>query len=252
MTSRRQRGQVSLDRALSKLGAASRAEARTLIAAGRVRLNGRVVNDPALPVVPETARLTIDGRNIRREVWRCIAFHKPRGVVTTHRDPEGRETVFDVLGDDGRGLVAVGRLDRASSGLLLLTNDTQLANRLTDPNGRVTRRYVITVRGRVSDDAVRAIERGLEVPAAGGRRERLHASSVAIRKASNRETHLVVELTQGRNREARRLFEAVGHQVTRLHRVAFGPIELGDLPPGRWREVGKSDFELRESPGRDV
>ena len=242
MTPRRQTGQVSLDRALSKLGAASRAEARILSASGRVRLDGRVVNDPSLPVVPESARLTIDGRDIRRDTWRCIAFHKPRGVVTTHRDPEQRQTVFDVLGDHGRGLVAVGRLDRASSGLLLLTNDTQLANRLTDPNAQVTRRYVVTVRSRVDDDTARAIERGLDVPAPGGRRERLRASSVAIRKASSRETHLIVELTEGRNRELRRLFEAVGHEVTRLHRIAFGPIELGDLPPGRWREIGKSEF----------
>jgi 23S rRNA pseudouridine2605 synthase len=172
-------------------------------------------------------------------------FHKPRGVVTTHRDPEGRETVFDVLGHEGRGLVAVGRLDRASSGLLLLTNDTQLANRLADPAARVARRYVVTVRGRVGDDAVRAIERGLDVPAPGGGREHLRASSVAIRKASNRETHLIVELTEGRNREVRRLFEAVGHEVTRLHRVAFGPIELGDLPPRRWREIGKSAFDVQ-------
>ncbi len=243
MTSRRQKGQVSLDRALSKLGAASRADARILIAAGRVRLNGRVVTDPSRPVVPESSRLTIDGRDIRRDAWRCIVFHKPRGVVTTHRDPEGRKTVFDVLGHEGRGLVAVGRLDRASSGLLLLTNDTQLANRLTDPAAHVARRYIVTVRGRVGDDAARAIERGFDVPAPGGRREHLHASSVAIRKTSNRETHLIVELTEGRNREVRRLFEAVGHEVTRLHRVAFGPIELGDLPPGRWREIGKGAFD---------
>jgi 23S rRNA pseudouridine2605 synthase len=249
---RRAAAGVSLERALSKLGAASRTEARAMILAGRVRVDGRGVTNPAARVVPEAVRLTIDGTAIRRSSWRAIAFHKPRGTITTRHDPQGRRTIFDVLGEAGAGLVAVGRLDAASSGLLLLTNDTQLANRLTDPNGRVTRRYVITVRGRVSEDAARAIERGLEVPAADGRRERLHASSVAIRKASNRETHLIVELTEGRNREVRRLFEAVGHQVTRLHRVAFGPIELGDLPPGRWREVGKSDVELRESPGRDV
>ena len=243
MTSRRRKGQVSLDRALSKLGAASRNEARVLIAAGRVRLDGRIVNDPSLPVVPETARLTIDGRDVRRDVWRCIAFHKPRGVMTTRRDPEGRKTVFDLLGNEGLGLVAVGRLDRASSGLLLLTNDTQLANRLTDPTARLIRLYVVTVRGRVSDDTARAIERGLDVPASAGRRERLRASSVAIRKTSNRETHLIVELTEGRNRELRRLFEAVGHEVTRLHRIAFGPIELGDVLPGGWREISREEFE---------
>jgi 23S rRNA pseudouridine2605 synthase len=242
----RRPGQVSLDRALSKLGAASRTEARALIAAGRVRVNGRVASDPSLPVVPETARLTIDGRGVRRDAWRLIAFHKPRGIVTTHRDPEGRQTVFDVLGDAGRGLAAVGRLDRASSGLLLFTNDTQLANQLTDPDAGLTRRYLVTVRGRVGDDNARVIEEGLEVPAGDGRREQLHASRVTIRKASHRETHLIVELTEGKNRELRRLFDAVGHEVTRLHRVAFGSIELGELAAGSWREIKREEITRQE------
>jgi pseudouridine synthase len=147
--------------------------------------------------------------------------------------------VFDILGEAGRGLVAVGRLDLASTGLLILTNDTQLAHRLTDPAERVPRRYVVTVRGRVTPETVRAIERGLTVPSRGGagEAERLSASRVEIRKASDRETHLIVELTEGRNRELRRLFEAVGREVTRVHRISFGEYELGDLQPGRWREL---------------
>jgi 23S rRNA pseudouridine2605 synthase len=233
---------VSLDRALSKLGAASRSEARALIAAGRVRVNGRVITNPAVRVVPESARLMIDDAAIRRAPWRMIAFHKLRGTITTRHDPEGRATIFDALGEAGAGLVAVGRLDRASTGLLLLTNDTQLANRLADPRSKMTRRYLVTVRGRVSPDAASRLERGLGVPVAGGGPERLAASRVVIRKASGRETHLVVELTEGKNREVRRLFEAVGHEVTRLHRVAFGPIELGSLAPGEWRQVGKGEL----------
>ncbi|MFI5178330.1 MAG: pseudouridine synthase [Vicinamibacterales bacterium] len=228
---------VSLDRALSKLGAASRSEARELIAAGRVRVNGRAITNPAFQVAPESADLTIDEVAIRRAPRRLIAFHKPRGTITTRRDPEGRPTVFDLLGEAGKGLVAVGRLDRASTGLLLLTNDTRLAHRLTDPRNAVTRRYLVTVRGRVSPDAATRLERGIDVPVADGGSERLAASRVAIRKASGRETHLIVELKEGRNREVRRLFEAIGHEVTRLHRVAFGSIELGDLAPGHWRIV---------------
>jgi 23S rRNA pseudouridine2605 synthase len=192
-------------------------------------------------VVPEVARLTIDGAAIRRSTWRAIAFHKPRGTITTRRDPNGRRTIFDVLGAAAAGLVAVGRLDAASSGLLLLTNDTQLANRLTDPDRGITRRYLVTVRGRVTDDTARALQQGRDLPGARGL-ERLHAARVVVRKASGRETRLTVDLTEGKNREVRRLFESAGHEVTRLHRVAFGSIELGDLAPGHWRDLTRQEL----------
>jgi 23S rRNA pseudouridine2605 synthase len=240
MTSVGKRG-VSLERALSKLGVASRSEARAMVIAGRVRVNGRLVTNPAMRVVPEAVRLTIDGAAIRRSSWRAIAFHKPRGTITTRRDPDGRRTIFDVLGETAAGLVAVGRLDAASSGLLLLTNDTQLANRLTDPDRGVTRRYLVPVRGRLTDDTARALEQGRDLPGARGL-ERLHAARVVVRKASGRESHLTVDLTEGKNREVRRLFESAGHEVTRLHRVAFGPIELGTLAPGRWRELTRQEI----------
>ncbi len=236
---RRPAGNVSLERALSKLGAASRSEARKLIVAGRVRVAGRVVTNPSLRVIPESARISVDGQSAGRTTWTLIAFHKPRGVVTTRRDPEGRPTAFDLLGEAGRGLIAVGRLDLATSGLLLFTNDTQLANRLTDPANGIVRRYVVTVRGTLSDDTARSLEAGVAVAGSSGRREQLKASRVAIRKASGRETHLIVELTEGKNREIRRLFAAVGHEVTRLHRVAFGPIDLRDLAPGTWRAIDR-------------
>ncbi len=232
---------MSLDRALSKLGLASRAEARRLIVSGRVRVNGRVVRHPTAPVLLERARISIDGASISAAVpsRRVLLFHKPRGTVTTRRDPEGRRTVFDVLGVAGRGLIAVGRLDLASTGLLIFTNDTQLANRLTDPAKSVSRRYVVTVRGCITPETARQLEQGLVAPASrtGGHAERLSASHVQIRKASNRETHLVVELVEGRNRELRRLFAAVGHDTTRVHRISFGQYELGELQPGQWKEV---------------
>ena len=199
-------------------------------------IDGRVVTNAELRVVPERIRIEIDGRAVEaRNERRLIAFHKPRGTVTTRRDPEGRKTVFDVLGDAGRGLVAVGRLDRASTGLLLFTNDTQLANALTDPHNRVKRRYVVTVRGRVTPETAAKLQNGVDVEMARGRTERLSAERVEIRKASGRETHLIVDLTEGKNREIRRLFEASGHEVTRLHRIAYGDIELGNLAPGEWR-----------------
>ena len=197
------------------------------------------MSDGATRIVPERVRIAIDGAwapraNVTR---RLIAFHKPRGTVTSRRDPQGRRTVFDVLGDAGRGLVAVGRLDRASTGLLLFTNDTQLAHRLTDPANKILRQYVVTVRGRVTPETVARLERGIDARGPGGSSERLRAEGIHIRKASGRETHLLVDLTEGKNREIRRLFDAAGHEVTRVHRIAFGEFELGDLKPGEWRQV---------------
>lgn len=217
------KGRVPLDRALSKLGLASRTEARALIAAGRVAVNGRIITDNAALVSPEREAIAIDGARTRRATRRLIAFHKPRGVVTTRRDPEGRRTVFDVLGDAGEGLQAVGRLDLASTGLLLLTNDTRLADRLTNPANAIPRRYVVTVRGRVEQATAGQLERD--------------AVSIVIRKASARETHLIVELKEGKNREIRRMLDAVGHEVTRIHRISFGEYELGNLQAGDWKEL---------------
>lgn len=227
---------MALERALSKLGLASRSHARQLIRDGAVTVNGRPVTDPLAAVVPERDAIVVGGTPAPRRVWRTIAFHKPRGVVTTRRDPQGRQTVFDLLGEAGAGLIAVGRLDLATSGLLLLTTDTQLAERLTNPENGVVRRYVVTVRGRVGDDDLQVLRTGVQG---------LRAASVTIRKRSNRETHLIVELTEGKNREIRRLFAAVEREVTRLLRVAYGSIELGSLQPGQWRELSADDVFRR-------
>ncbi len=231
-------GRVALERALSKLRLASRSEAQRRIRAGEVSVNGRVLLDPLAPVHPERDRIVIAGVSSETRPWRTIAFHKPRGVVTTRHDPTGRPTVFDVLGDAGAGLAAVGRLDLASSGLLLLTTDTQLAERLTNPANEVVRTYVVTVRGDVSDAECAAIMGG---------RDGLRAKSVVVRKRSRRETHLIVELTEGKNREIRRLFRS---DVIRLLRVAYGPIELGRLQPGEWREVAAGELTTLASSRR--
>lgn len=226
------RGTVPLARALSKRGLASRAEAIALVLDGRVRVSGRVVRDPGLAVVPETLQVAIDDRERTAPAWRTVALHKPRGVVTTRRDPQGRPTVYDLLAPLGDGLAPAGRLDAASSGLIVCTNDTQLAAWLTDPEHAVEKEYVVTVRGRVAPESIAALTRGI---VADG--ERLRAASVTVRKTSARETHLVVVLRRGRNREIRRLFAAVGHEVTRLWRVRIGGLPLGTLAPGAWRDI---------------
>jgi 23S rRNA pseudouridine2605 synthase len=218
---------VPLNRALSKLGILSRAQATEAIRAGRVKVDGRVVINPAATVVPERVRITVDGMRRARAAWRMILFHKPRGVVTTRHDPQGRPTIYDVMGHAASGLVAVGRLDLATSGLLLLTTDTRLAHRITDPGNAVPRVYLVTARGRVTDDEAAALD----------------VASVIVRKASARETQLTVELRRGRNREVRKLFEAIGHEVTRLKRVRFGGLDLGRLAPGEWRELTRTEVE---------
>jgi 23S rRNA pseudouridine2605 synthase len=231
---------VPLERALSKLGLATRTEARALIADGRVAVDGRTVRDPARLVIPERIDLTIDGQRVRRARTVTIALHKPRGVVTTRRDPQQRKTVYDLLTNLDAHVVPVGRLDFATSGLLLLTNDTRLAEWLTNPDHHVSRVYLVTVRGRVTPDAVSQLEHGVQ-----SGNDLLAATSVAIRKTSNRESLVIVELEEGRNREVRRLMSAVGHEVTRLRRVQIGGLLIGDLVPGEWRRL--SAAELRRA-----
>jgi len=240
------KGQVPLERALSKLGLASRTEARALVREGRVTVDGRPVTDPLFEVVPERVRIEIDGHPAEKPRPMTILLHKPRGVVTTRSDPEGRPTVYGCLEGLDAHVVPVGRLDAATSGLLLLTNDTRFADWVTDPRNEVPRVYLVTVRGELSDDTACRLEEGIEESG-----ERLAASKAAIRKRSKRETHLVVELTEGKNREIRRMLAAAGHEVTRLRRVSFGGLELRELAPGKWRAIPVD--ELRGAfPGAPV
>ncbi len=234
---------VSLERALSKLGLASRSQAHTLILEGRVSVGGRIVVNPAARIVPEGVTITIDGAAQEKADWVTIVLHKPRSYVTTRSDPEGRKTVYDLLANLPERVVPVGRLDLATSGLLLLTNDTQFGNWLTDPHSAVARVYLATVDGRTTPDVAAQLMKGVVVDG-----ERLRASSAVVRKASMRESHLVLTLEQGKNREVRRLLAAVGYPVTQLRRVQFGGLELGTLAPGKWRRL--SDEELRDAfPG---
>jgi 23S rRNA pseudouridine2605 synthase len=234
---RRRPGHVSLQRALSKLGLASRSEALELIQTGKVAVDGRTETDPLREVVPERIRVQIGDHSADRPEPLTILLHKPRGVVTTRSDPEGRRTVYGCLEGLDTHVVPVGRLDAATSGLLLLTNDTRFAGWVTEPANGVPRVYLVTVRGELSDVIARRLEGGIEESG-----EILSAQKVAVRKRSKRETHLVVELTEGRNREIRRMLAAAGHEVIRLKRVSFGGLELGSLESGKWRVVSMDEL----------
>ena len=223
---------MSLARALSKLGVCSRAQAEALIAEGRVGLRGRVVRDASVKVHPERDAITVDGRRIARATPVYLALNKPRGLVTAREDREA-ETVYRCLPDDLPFVSPVGRLDKASEGLLLFTNDTRWASRLTDPASHVDKVYHVQV-DRVPDDALLArLREG--VPDESG--AVLAAKDARWLRAGERNAWLELVLDEGRNRHIRRLLEALGIATLRLVRVAIGPLALGTLEKGATRRL---------------
>jgi len=183
-------------------------------------------------VNPDTAHIEIDGHKAEKERSRVILFYKPKGVVTTKRDPEGRKTIYDVLPEALHSFHAVGRLDMHTTGLLLLTNDTRLSSHLTDPRNGIKRTYVVGVEGEVTEAVLTQMKSGIL-----DQGERLCAESARILKSSGKESLLELVLTEGKNREIRRLCLALGHEVRSLMRIQFGDYELGTLGSGEWKEV---------------
>jgi 23S rRNA pseudouridine2605 synthase len=230
-------GQVHLERALSKLGVASRSQTRQWIEAGRIAVNGRIIKDVSYLVVPETAKITIDGKPAAPAVACTIMLHKPRGIVTTKSDEKGRKTVYDLLPPHLKHLHPVGRLDMATTGLLVMTTDSQMSNFLTDPDNEIPRVYTVSVAGNITDDQVKCLEQGIE-----DKGQLLKPTSVTLRKASQKESHLIVALAEGKNREIRRMFEAMGTEVTALKRISFGKLKLGTLEPGQFREIKENEI----------
>ena len=237
---------VRIQKFLSRAGVSSRRGAEELMAQGRVRVNGAVVTTPGTRIRPEEDRVEVDGREIEKAPFRWILLHKPAGTVTTADDPRGRRTVFDVLPPELHGLSYVGRLDRPTEGLLLLSNEGDAVHRLLHPSFEVEREYHAGVRG-VPDEA--ALGRLREGVALDDGPARARESALLRREDEGGVVRLV--LTEGRKREVRRMLDAVGHPVRWLRRVRFGPVELGDLPPGGWRELTDDEVRaIRERVGR--
>ena len=223
----------SIIRILSKKGLCSRKQALELVRAGRVRLNGRLVRRPG-ELASLSDALEVDGAALsgRRRVY--LMLHKPAACVTTRSDERDRDTVYRYLQDIGDWVAPVGRLDKDSEGLLLFTNDSRFSDRLLDPRNAVPRTYLATVRGALSAEQVTAALSGTDI----GRGEVSNPTTFrAAGEASGAVTY-EVSVTEGKNREIRRLFEAHGKKVVRLVRVRFGPYELGALASGRWRALG--------------
>jgi 23S rRNA pseudouridine2605 synthase len=229
-------GTVSVPRALSKLGFCSRAQAERLVNDGKVRVNGKLVRDVSLRIRPEHDVIEVDGARVTRVEHVYLMLNKPRGLVTTADDPQGRATIYECLRGAPLPFVApVGRLDKASEGLLLLTNDSRWSARLLDPVSHVDKVYHVQVRGEELDSVLTRVAAGIVERATG---ERLEVKAISLLRTGSRSgAWFEVTLDEGKNRQLRRIFAEVGVEVLRLVRVKIGALVLGDLAKGAWRPL---------------
>lgn len=222
-----------LQKYLARAGLASRRRCEVLIAEGRVQVNGVVVRAPGTRVRPQRDRVQVDGVLVHSEAAVTVMLHKPAGFITAASDPEGRPVVVSLLPKTGLPrLFPVGRLDWDTEGLLLLTNDGDLANVLTHPRHKVPKVYHAKVKGRPTSEALRRLVRGVVSDG-----ERLSASEVEVLHSTRENTWIAVHVQEGRYRQVRRMCESIGHPVMKLIRVALGPLSLGQLRRGAWRPL---------------
>jgi len=220
----------TLERVISKAGLGSRTEARGWIGAGRVAVNRRVVLNPDHWVDMDRDKVLFDGKPLVRKEHVYLVLYKPKGYLTTYKDPENRPTVYDLICDVGTFVVPVGRLDLDTSGLLLLTNDTQFAERIMNPDFHVAKRYLVKANRRLTDEELARLRHGIELDDGPTR-----PATVTRIRDSEKYTHFEITLTEGRNRQVRRMVEALGAAVLKLVRVAIGPLGIGSLEVGKWR-----------------
>jgi 23S rRNA pseudouridine2605 synthase len=232
-----------LARVLSKLGACSRSQAEQWIRAGRVSLDGRVVRDPYHPTLIDRQQVAVDGQLVKSAECIHVAFNKPRGLVVSAADEQGRATVYTALAAAGLPwLGPVGRLDKASEGLLLLSNDTTWAAGITDPATHLDKTYHIQVAGQPDAAALMAMQAGIHD--AG---DLLKARRATLLRVGEKNAWLEVVLDEGRNRHIRRLLAALGFDVLRLIRVAIGPLTLGELAKGQWRRLSADEAKALDT-----
>src|SRR4051812_18725334 len=235
----------TLDRVLSKAGLGSRSEARSWIGAGRVAVNGKKIQTPDHWVDLERDRVSLDGKPIGKAEPRYILLYKPKGYLTTYRDPEGRPTVYDLMPEVEQFVGTVGRLDLDTSGLLLLTNDNALAEGLTNPERHVTKKYLAKAAGLLTDAQLKNLAGGVALSDGMTR-----PAIVRRQRDSEKYTFLEITLTEGRNRQVRRMLEAIDSKVLKLVRVSLGPLTLEGLQIGKWRNLTPAEvIALRRAGG---
>ncbi len=237
---------MRLNRYLARAGVASRRGADAVIEAGRVSINGRTICELATTVDPESDTVEVDGLPVTLPPTHSyVVLNKPAGYVVTMSDPEGRPTVADLVADVGTRVIPVGRLDAASEGLIILTDDGELAHRVAHPSFEIDKVYHTEARGVLSEAERRKLESGVELD---GRRTA--PAQVEVLSTTRNSTVAVVTIHEGRKRQVRRMFESVGHPVRLLRRTRVGPLELGDLGPGCWRHLTEEELRtLRETLG---
>jgi 23S rRNA pseudouridine2605 synthase len=222
----------TLERLFSKAGAGSRTEARSWIGTGRVRVNGKVVQNPDQWVDLERDKVTFDGKPLRAGRPRYVLLYKPTGYITTYKDPENRPTVYDLLTGVEAWVIPAGRLDLETSGLLILTNDTQFAEAVTNPVQKVPKTYRVKASTLLSEGQLNSLRQGVTLSDGPTR-----PAEVVRLQGSARHTQLEITIAEGRNRQVRRMLEAVESKVLELERTAIGPIQIGDLAIGTWRDL---------------
>jgi len=235
-TAPKKRPLKTLERVLSKAGVGSRTEARSWVHAGRVTVNGQATQNPDQWVDMERDRVRFDGKplEIRERVY--VLLFKPTGYLTTYKDPEGRPTVYDLVKDVATFLSPVGRLDLDTSGLLLMTNDNRLAERVTNPDSHVPKTYLVTASPALSEAQLQRLRDGLDLSDGPTR-----PATVRRVRDSAQETQFEIVLTEGRNRQVRRMVEALDAKVLELVRIKLGPIKIGTLPIGKWRMLTRAE-----------
>jgi 23S rRNA pseudouridine2605 synthase len=229
---------VRLQKFLADAGIASRRASEKLILEGEVTVNGHVVRELGTKVDPLHDHVRVDGREVKAKRKLYIAINKPPGYICSRADPEKRKTVGDLLPREWSNLHSVGRLDYNSEGLIFYTNDGEFSLRLTHPRYGVRKKYMVTLKGEVTDEHIREFQKGVYHEG-----DLLRAEQGRILK--NNKSHSLVELilSEGKNREVRRMFEALGFEVERLQRVQIGPVKLGQLPRGKWRALTPSEIK---------
>ena len=232
----RKRPLKTLERVLSKAGVGSRVEARSWIHAGRVKVNGKLVRNPDQWIDMERDRVRFDGKPLGARERLYVLLYKPTGYLTTYKDPEGRPTVYDLISEVGTFLSPVGRLDLDTSGLLLMTNDNQFAERVTNPMSHVPKTYLVKASTLLTESQLQQLRDGIEL--SDGPTRPAHVTRV---RDSEQYTHFEIVLTEGRNRQVRRMVEALGARVLKLVRVKVGPVAIGTLPIGKWRLLTRSE-----------
>jgi pseudouridine synthase len=235
----------TLDRALSKAGLGSRTEARSWIGAGRVSVNGRVIQTPDHWVNLERDKIALDGKPIRESEKVYLLLYKPKGYLTTYKDPEGRPTVYDLLPDLKSFVFPVGRLDLDTSGLLLMTNDSALAEQLTNPDYKVPKTYLVKSATVLSHEQLDRLRGGVELNDGPTQ----PAVVRQIRESAKR-SFLEITISEGRNRQVRRMLEAVDSKVLKLVRTAIGPLRIGDLSTGKYRSLTPAEVDLLRGRSR--